>query len=92
MVLSFFVNKTKSFPIRMEPLETDFRLHVTPDAQHLLESRPHHCVFFPIMFNYEMPKPGKAEELKQQLPFLSKHLIPFKRHLILDFFMMFQNI
>lgn len=92
MVLSFFVNRIKSFPIRMEPLETDFRLHVTPDAQHFVESRAHYC-FLPIVFNYEMPKPGKAEEgLKQQLPFLSKCLIPFKRHLSLDISMTFQNI
>jgi len=46
IVLSFFVNRIKSFPIRMDPLETDFRLHVIPDAQHFLESRPHYQVFF----------------------------------------------
>lgn len=48
MVLSFFVNRMKSFPIRMEPLETDFSLHVTPDAQQSLKSRTHYRVFFPL--------------------------------------------
>lgn len=35
MVLFFFVKRIKSFPIRMEPLETDFRQHVILDDQYV---------------------------------------------------------